>query len=85
MKELLSRPERAGLLLRERLPKAVTQYLSDEPPKPTKDSFVDERLREYFSDRLFRVTTINSQSAFLYVLIEHKSTPDQKVGWQLLC
>ena len=72
------------MLLRERLPKAVTQYLSDEPPEPIQATFVDERLRECFSDRLFRVTTTSKQSAFLYVLIEHKSTPDHKVGWQLL-
>ncbi|VFN03878.1 MAG: conserved hypothetical protein (putative transposase or invertase) [Candidatus Kentron sp. G] len=84
MKELLSQPERAGMLLRERLPKAVTRHMSNELPEPMQDSFVDERLREYFSDRLFRVKTVNGQSAFLYVLIEHKSSPDKKVGWQLL-
>nr|VFJ52762.1 MAG: conserved hypothetical protein (putative transposase or invertase) [Candidatus Kentron sp. DK] len=84
MKDMLSRPERAGMLLRERLPESVTKYLSDDPPEPMQDSFVDERLRQHFSDRLFRVKTINGQSAFLYVLIEHKSSPDNKVGWQLL-
>ena len=84
MKDMLSLPERADLLLRERLPEAVTKCLSDDPPEPMQDSFVDERLREYFSDRLFRVTTVNGRSAFLYVLIEHKSSPDTKVGWQLL-
>nr|VFJ44070.1 MAG: conserved hypothetical protein (putative transposase or invertase) [Candidatus Kentron sp. DK] len=84
MKDMLSLPERADLLLRERLPEAVTKCLSDDPPEPMQDSFVDERLRQHFSDRLFRVTTVNGQSAFLYVLIEHKSSPDTKVGWQLL-
>nr|VFJ45821.1 MAG: conserved hypothetical protein (putative transposase or invertase) [Candidatus Kentron sp. FM]VFJ45990.1 MAG: conserved hypothetical protein (putative transposase or invertase) [Candidatus Kentron sp. FM]VFK20703.1 MAG: conserved hypothetical protein (putative transposase or invertase) [Candidatus Kentron sp. FM] len=84
MKDMLSRSDRAGLLLRERLPEAVTKHLSDDPPEPVQDSFVDEWLREYFSDRLFRVKTVNGQTAFLYVLIEHKSSPDKKVGWQLL-
>nr|VFJ68357.1 MAG: conserved hypothetical protein (putative transposase or invertase) [Candidatus Kentron sp. FW] len=83
-KEMFSRSERAGLLLRERLPEAVTKHFSDDPPEPVQDSFVDEWLREYFSDRLFRVKTVNGQTAFLYVLIEHKSSPDKKVGWQLL-
>nr|VFJ91487.1 MAG: Putative transposase, YhgA-like [Candidatus Kentron sp. H]VFJ92598.1 MAG: Putative transposase, YhgA-like [Candidatus Kentron sp. H]VFJ99356.1 MAG: Putative transposase, YhgA-like [Candidatus Kentron sp. H] len=64
MKDMLSRPDRAGLLLRERLPEAVTRYLFDDPPEPMQDSFVDERLRQHFSDRLFRVRTINGQSAF---------------------
>nr|VFJ66301.1 MAG: conserved hypothetical protein (putative transposase or invertase) [Candidatus Kentron sp. DK] len=84
MKDMLSLPDRAGMLLRERLPESVTKYLSDDPPEPMQDSFVDERLRQHFSDRLFRVKTINGQNAFLYVLIEHKSSPDNKVGWQLL-
>ena len=64
MKDMLSRPDRAGLLLRERLPEAVTRYLFDDPPEPMQDSFVDERLGQHFSDRLFRVRTINGQSAF---------------------
>ena len=27
---------------------------------------------------------MNGRAAFLYTLIEHKSMPDEKVGWQLL-
>ncbi|NNJ83540.1 MAG: hypothetical protein HKP13_01185 [Gammaproteobacteria bacterium] len=84
LKELLSHPERAGALLRERLPREVVRFLSAKPPEPVPDSFIEEQLREYLSDRLFEVETVNGQTAFLYVLIEHKSTPDGKVGWQLL-
>ncbi|MBT8421340.1 MAG: Rpn family recombination-promoting nuclease/putative transposase [Gammaproteobacteria bacterium] len=83
-KELLSRPERAGTLLRERLPREVVQFLSAKPPELVPGSFVEEQLRERRSDRLYRVETISGKTAFLYVLIEHKSTPDEKVGWQLL-
>lgn len=36
------------------------------------------------SDRLFKAKTIDGKTVFLYVLIEHKSTPDRKIGWQLL-
>nr|VFJ44440.1 MAG: conserved hypothetical protein (putative transposase or invertase) [Candidatus Kentron sp. FM]VFJ64121.1 MAG: conserved hypothetical protein (putative transposase or invertase) [Candidatus Kentron sp. FM]VFK08950.1 MAG: conserved hypothetical protein (putative transposase or invertase) [Candidatus Kentron sp. FM] len=71
-------------MLRERLPKAVVDYFSAEPPELQSDTFVEEELREHFSDRLFKVKTINGQAAFVYVLIEHKSTSDKKVGWQLL-
>ncbi|MCB2263541.1 MAG: Rpn family recombination-promoting nuclease/putative transposase [Candidatus Thiosymbion ectosymbiont of Robbea hypermnestra] len=84
MKELLSYPETAGTLLRERLPEAVVKFLSAKPPELIPSSFVDKELREHLSDRLFKVETINGKTAFLYVLIEHKSTPDNKVGWQLL-
>jgi len=80
MKELLSHPETAGALLWERLPEAVVQCLSAKPPKLLSSSFVDEALREHLSDRLFEVENINSKTAFPYVLVEHKSTPDHKVG-----
>ena len=81
---MVSHTEQAGVLLWERLPKQVVECLSDEPPEPMPDSFVEEELREHFSDRLFRVKTVNGKTAFIYVLMEHKSTPDHKVGWQLL-
>ena len=45
---------------------------------------MDEALHGHLSDRLFEVETIDSKTAFFYVLVEHKSTPDHKVGWQLL-
>ena len=84
LKELLSYPETARTLLRERLPEAVVKYLSTKPPERVPGSFVDKALREYLSDRLFEVEIITGKTAFPYVLIEHKSTPDNKVGWQLL-
>nr|VFJ92706.1 MAG: conserved hypothetical protein (putative transposase or invertase) [Candidatus Kentron sp. LFY] len=84
LKELLSYPEQAGILLRERLPAPVVKFLSAKPPRLVDASFVDKGLRGHLSDRLFEVETVNGKTAFLYVLIEHKSTPDGKVGWQLL-
>ncbi|VFN02308.1 MAG: conserved hypothetical protein (putative transposase or invertase) [Candidatus Kentron sp. G] len=83
-KELTSRSERAGALLRERLPREIVKSFSSKPPEPVPGSFVEEQLREHLSDRLFKVETLGGRTAFLYVLIEHKSTPDGKVGWQLL-
>nr|VFK20805.1 MAG: Putative transposase, YhgA-like [Candidatus Kentron sp. LPFa] len=59
MKELLSHPERAGTLLRERLPDEVTRFLSAKPPEPVPGSFVDEQLKEHRSDKLFQVETPN--------------------------
>nr|VFK15068.1 MAG: conserved hypothetical protein (putative transposase or invertase) [Candidatus Kentron sp. LFY] len=84
LKELLSYPKQAGTLLRERLPAPVIKFLSTKPPRLVDASFVDKELRGHLSDRLFEVETVNGKTAFLYVLIEHKSAPDGKVGWQLL-
>ena len=71
-------------MLRENLPEEIARFLSEKPPELVPGSFVEERLREHRSDRLYRVETISEKPAFLYVLIEHKSTPDDKIGWQLL-
>ncbi|MBF0145949.1 MAG: Rpn family recombination-promoting nuclease/putative transposase [Magnetococcales bacterium] len=84
LKILLSDPERAACLLRERLPVEISELLSDELPELVVGSFVDQELQEYLTDRLFRVRTVHGQEAFLYALVDHKSYPDGFVAWQLL-
>ncbi len=84
LKALLSDPQTAGTLLRERLPKEISELLSPEPPELVDGSFVDEELHSHLSDRLFKAKTINGRTALLYVLIEHKSVPDPRIDWQLL-
>ncbi|MBF0438205.1 MAG: Rpn family recombination-promoting nuclease/putative transposase [Magnetococcales bacterium] len=84
IKLLLSDPEKAGMLVRERLPKELSELLSHEPPELVEGSFVDEELRGHLTDRLFRMRTIHGRVALLYILIDHKSYPDQFVGFQLL-
>lgn len=80
---LLSDPEKAGTLLREQLPKVITDLLSSNPPELVDGSFVDKELREHLTDRLFRVKTISGKVALLYGLIEHKSFPKRRTAWQL--
>jgi predicted transposase/invertase (TIGR01784 family) len=45
--------------------------------------YVDEVLRERFSDLLFSVK-IDGREAFVYVLLEHQSTVDDSMGFRLL-
>lgn len=82
-KEILSHPETAGALLREFLPPMVAALLAPDPPQLVDGSFVEERLRPFLSDRLFQARTLSGKPLFIYVLIEHKSYEDEKVGWQL--
>ncbi len=84
LKWLLSDPEKAGALLRERLPKEIAELLGPEPPELVEGSFVDEELRGHLTDRLFRMRTIHGRVALLYILIDHKSHPDRFVSFQLL-
>jgi predicted transposase/invertase (TIGR01784 family) len=84
MKLLLSEPERAGTLLRERLPKALSEQLAPEPPEHVEGSFVDETMQDYLTDRLFQAKTITGRTALLYILFEHKSFLFRRIGWQFL-
>ncbi|MBF0295193.1 MAG: Rpn family recombination-promoting nuclease/putative transposase [Magnetococcales bacterium] len=81
---LLSDPEKAGALMRERLPPELAGSLSLDPPELVEGSFVDEELRAHLTDRLFRVRTMQGRVAFLYVLIDHKSFPDPCIAFPLL-
>lgn len=47
-------------------------------------TFVDEHLRQTRGDRLFEVLLKDGSPAFVYVLLEHKSTPDIRTPLQML-
>ncbi|MEO5334246.1 MAG: Rpn family recombination-promoting nuclease/putative transposase [Magnetococcus sp. YQC-5] len=78
----MSHPETAGAFLRESLPPEVSRLLVPEPPQLVEGSFIEERLRPYYSDRLFQTRTISGRLLLLYALVEHKSYEDERVGWQ---
>ncbi|MBF0182182.1 MAG: Rpn family recombination-promoting nuclease/putative transposase [Magnetococcales bacterium] len=82
-KALVSHPETAGALLREYLPKEIVALLAPGNPEPVPGTFVSQELQPYYSDMLFCSKTLSGRSLFFYTLMEHKSYPDRKVGWQL--
>ena len=81
---ILDSPDRAAVLIREYLPEELRQELAETSPRLVDGSFVDEALRGSQSDRLFEVDLKNGKSALVYVLIEHKSTPELRTPLQLL-
>ena len=83
-KGLLDQPGTAGFLLRERLPAEISSLLTDDPPELLDGEFIDEALRGSQSDRLFRAALKGGGDVLLYVLIDHKSTPEPGVILQLL-
>ncbi len=83
-KALLDQPGAAGALLREQLPAEVLQSLADDPAELVDGTFVDEELKESVSDRLYRLRTKDGAPLFVYCLVEHKSSPDGRIGLQLL-
>ena len=83
-KGLLDQPGTAGALLRERLPPEIAGLLTDDPPELLDGEFIDEALQGSQSDRLFRALLKDGGDVFLYVLIDHKSTPEPGIILQLL-
>ncbi|HEY2402391.1 MAG TPA: Rpn family recombination-promoting nuclease/putative transposase [Steroidobacteraceae bacterium] len=83
-KQALGEPELAGQFLREHLPPEVVELLGPEAPEPLPASFVDEELRQHHSDLLFRMHLKSGGEVFAYLLLEHKSSPDEGARLQLL-
>lgn len=65
------------------LPQSLMGIIDIDTLEPQKDSFINEELRESFSDLLFKVN-INKREGYLYFLFEHKSYPSQDIAFQLL-
>lgn len=45
-------------------------------------SFVEDDLRQYFSDVLYSLKT-TAADGYIYVLVEHQSTPDKHMAFRL--
>ena len=83
-KEIWSRKRVSRDFLRHYLPAAVVALLDLNTLELTKDSFIDQRLREYYSDLLYRVQLKNGTSAFVYLLLEHKRQAERLTVIQVL-
>jgi predicted transposase/invertase (TIGR01784 family) len=76
-KQFMSRPEFARTFLHEHLPPQIAQLLAPELPEQVAGSYVDEELTQHHSDLVFRVHLKSGDTALAYILLEHKSSPDQ--------
>jgi predicted transposase/invertase (TIGR01784 family) len=83
-KELFSQLDTAVDFVRYYLPEHLIVAIDLTSLEIVKESFVDEELRQYFSDLLLRVKLKRGGEVFIYILLEHKSTPDDLVALQLL-
>ncbi|MCP5046585.1 MAG: Rpn family recombination-promoting nuclease/putative transposase [bacterium] len=81
--DFLTEKETAESLFREYLPVEITKHLDFSTLELSKDSFVDKKLARHYSDLLYK-TSIADMEAYLYFLIEHKSSPETLTGFQLL-
>jgi predicted transposase/invertase (TIGR01784 family) len=83
-RHIFSRREAAIDLCREHLPDDVVACLALDSLEIVPGSYVDPEQREHVSDLVCRLELRDGGPAFVYVLVEHKSTPDAFVAVQLL-
>ncbi|TVR01684.1 MAG: Rpn family recombination-promoting nuclease/putative transposase [Desulfovibrionales bacterium] len=83
-RETMSHKEVAADFLANYLPAKVLKHIRLDTLTITKDSFVDEKLDEYYSDLLYHVTFTGNRLGLIYFLFEHKSFPDRFTDLQLL-
>jgi len=83
-KETFSRVETARDFIRHYLPPEISGLLDLNTIEVAKDSFVDEALKERFSDLVYHVNMKEDGSVVVYLLFEHKSYPEPDVALHLL-
>ena len=84
-KALLDEPGHMEALVRDHLPAALKKRIKkDAVPEALDGNFIDRKLRQSQSDRLYRIALKRGGHAYIYVLIEHKSSPDRRIFQQLL-
>lgn len=83
-KSLVGRRKVAVQFLKSYLPVEVAAAFDWRTLERVDGSFVTEELSEHFSDLIYRVKLKKGEAVYVYVLLEHKSTPEKWVALQLL-
>ncbi|WGL94019.1 Rpn family recombination-promoting nuclease/putative transposase [Arsenophonus nasoniae] len=65
------------------LPEEIKSLCNLETIRAESSSFIDEEMKSYQSDILYSVNTKKGKG-YLYLLIEHQSTPDKLIAWRLM-
>ncbi len=66
------------------LPKEINETINYDTLENEDTEFIDENMKVYHTDLVYSVERINKSKLKLYLLLEHKSTPDSKINFQLL-
>jgi len=83
-KHILDEPGHADAFIRERLPAAVAQRLSDKPAVDRSASHIPLELQDLRGDRVYAVETTDGDEVLIWTLVEHKASPEPDTLVQLL-
>lgn len=82
VKRILTQPEAAAVELRAALPATVAEHFDWGTLRVVPINFVDPSLDRRESDILYAIDIESTERvAFLYVLLEHLSTPQRMMAW----
>jgi len=85
VRAVLSDLVEATSFLQRHLPQEVSQALNWSTLTLLEGSFVDEDLRASEADFLYEIERLSgAESVWIYVLLEHQSTPDRWMRFRLL-
>ncbi|PAV01140.1 ISNCY family transposase [Arsenophonus sp. ENCA] len=82
-KQFLSEKETAKDFFDIWLPDEIKALCDSDSIKVESGSFIDSNMKNYQSDILYSVSTTKGRG-YIYVLIEHQSTPDKLMAWRLM-
>lgn len=82
-KFFLSEKEIAENFLQEHLPSKIALKMDSRTLQIVKDTFVDKKLSQYYSDILYEIK-FQGKHIFIDLLFDHKSTEDRFMGFQFL-
>ncbi|MEZ2578463.1 Rpn family recombination-promoting nuclease/putative transposase, partial [Buttiauxella ferragutiae] len=83
-RQFLTQPEIARDFMELHLPTELRAVCDLSSLKLESGSFVEDDLRQYFSDVLYSLKTTDGGDGYVHVLIEHQSTPDIHMGFRLI-
>jgi predicted transposase/invertase (TIGR01784 family) len=82
-KRVLGDPIIAQELLEEYLPGHIKENLDLATLKVDQESHISKSLKKRLSDIIYSVKTKNNDQAFIYIMIEHQSSPDYWIAFRL--
>ncbi|MGX5057135.1 Rpn family recombination-promoting nuclease/putative transposase [Enterobacter asburiae] len=83
-KQFLTQPEIARDFMHIHLPAELRAICDLSTLKLESGSFVEDDLRQYFSDVLYSLKTTAGEDGYIMVLIEHQSSPDKFMAFRQL-
>lgn len=82
-KSVMSDPKVAREFFEQNLPVNIKSVINFATIQPQKESFIDDKLRLQITDLLYSAE-FGDKLGYLYLLVEHQSTPDKLMAFRVL-